>query len=92
MIFECRVINHHPSSKAAEPEVDNLKVKEKEVYMCEYKLNWSPYPVAEAAIQYGGSAEFVQDILFANAKVVGSPLGTVPAILKKQYTTGGIKL
>ena len=58
--------------------------------MCEYKLNWSP--VAETAIRYGGSAEFVQEILLANVKVAGSPLGRVPAILRKQYTIGGIKL
>ena len=38
--------------------------------MCEYKLNGSP-----VAIKYGGSAEFVQEILVANAKVTG----TVPA-------------
>ena len=56
---------------------------------CEYKLNWSP--VAKTAIQYGGSAEFVQESLLANAKVAGSPLKTVSAILRKQYTTGGIK-
>ena len=40
---------------------------------CECKLNWSP--VAETAIRYGGSAKFVQEILVANAK----SLGTVPA-------------
>ena len=34
-----------------------------------YKLNWSP--VAETAIRYGGSAEFVQKLLVANAKVTG---------------------
>ena len=31
--------------------------------MCEDKLNWSP--VAETAIRYGGTAEFVQEILVA---------------------------
>ena len=67
------------SSKSAEPEKDTRKSKSKikGVIMCEYKLNW--FPVAETAIRYGGSAEFVQKILVANAKVTGSSLGTVPA-------------
>ena len=66
------------SSKAAEPEEDTPKSKSKGkgVIMSEYKLNWSP--VAETAIRYGGSAEFVQEILVENAKVTGSSLGTVP--------------
>ena len=48
--------------------------------MCKYKLDWPL--VAETAIRYSGSAEFVQEIMLVNAKVARS----------QQYTTGGIKL
>ena len=57
------------SSKAAEPEEDTPKSKSKRKGVILYKLNWSP--VAETAIRYGGSAEFVQKLLVANAKVTG---------------------
>ena len=59
-------------------ETPKSKSKREGVIMCEYKLTWSP--VAETEIRYRGSAEFVQEILLANAKVAG--LGTVPAILR----------
>ena len=60
-------------------ETPKSKSKREGIIMCEYQLNWSP--VAETAIRYRGSAEFVQEILLTNAKVAG--LGTVPAILRK---------
>ena len=45
--------------------------------LCMYNVDWSP--VCETAIRYGGSSEFVQEILIANAKAIGSPLDKVPS-------------
>ena len=59
------------STSAASKKADTSSTR------CSYNLDWTP--VAETAVRFGGSSEFVQEILVANAKVTGGTLKSVPA-------------